>query len=78
MGKLVQMPSLGKTAARQVFEAKGAEFGELLEMYVIPDDKIEAIVDFGIKTLSKNPLMKVSRIVRKTVDQFKLHKRVHA
>lgn len=44
-----------------------------LEAYDIPDDKIEAVIDFATKTYAKyHRQMKEPRMLRKVVEQFKL------
>jgi hypothetical protein len=61
-----------KKDARSIFDSIGNQVATALNAYDVPDDKIEAVVEFAIKTLAKNPQMTVGRIVRKTVEQFKL------
>lgn len=44
-----------------------------LEAYELPDDKLEAIIDFATKTFAKyHRHMKEPRMLRKVVEQFKL------
>jgi hypothetical protein len=62
----------GRKEARSIFDSIGNQVATALNAYDVPADKIEAVVEFAIKTLAKNRQMTVGRIVRKTVEQFKL------
>lgn len=48
-------------------------FVQQLEAYDIPDDKLEAVIDFATKTFAKyHRHMKQDRMLRKIVTEFKL------
>lgn len=60
----------------KAFEAKGLEVGQELEkMYIIPEDEIQPVALYYAGLMRNSPDMKVHRIVRKTVEFFKLKKR---
>lgn len=50
-----------------------APFVEELAKYEVPEDKEEGVIDFAVKTFAKyHRSMKLHRIVRKVVEEFKL------
>lgn len=59
----------------QAFNIRGLEIGNLLDAYEVPKGKIEAVVTYYGTLLAKNKQMSNQRIVRKTVEYFKLKKK---
>lgn len=61
------------------FKEQGLKVAKVLEeTYSIEADKMEDIVDYGIKYQSRNPKMKPERMARKIAEYFNLKKLVHA
>lgn len=65
-------------AARFEFERRGNLVQAELNKYVIPDDKIESVVEYAIKTLCNQAQMSDKRIARKAADYFKLKPKMQA
>lgn len=61
-----------KQSMRAILNQRGQEIGYALEQYLIPEEKAEKVSDYAIRLLVTNPKMKTPRIVRKTVEYFKL------
>lgn len=62
--------------AKEVLKGHAQDILNKLEAYEIPEEKMEAICDHAIGMKAKNPYMKNERVVRKTVEYFKLIKAV--
>lgn len=60
--------------AKNILKTHAQDLINQLEAYEIPEEKMEAICDHAIGMKAKFPLMKNARIVRKTVEYFKLKK----
>lgn len=62
--------------ARDILRVHAQDPINLLEAYEIPEEKMQAICDHAIGMKAKNSAMKNDRIVRKTVEYFRLTKAV--
>lgn len=61
-----------KAAARAAFNQRGSEIAAELEKYAIPEKQLDHVAAFAVKLLAGNPQMKNDRVIRKTVEQYKL------
>jgi len=66
------MHTYDQEVGRQIFKRQAEKIGALLEPYDIAADKLQQVLEYAIGIQAKNPLMKQTRIARKTVDYFKL------
>lgn len=59
-------------AAIDTYNKRGNEVADSLNKYELPNEKAQAIVDHAIYLMTTQPQMKIARVVRKTVEYFKL------
>lgn len=60
--------------AKAILRAEAQKLWTMLEVYELPPEKMQAIGDYAIGMRAKNWHIKDQRIIRKTVEYFKLRK----
>lgn len=63
--------------ARAILKVAFNPIAEILDGYLVPDEKMNAVIEYAMKILVDHKDMKPARIARKTVEYFKLKKKIN-